>query len=54
MADQMMDEKLLDCDQCIREIPTSEDVSDEARDYIMHYCGIECYETWQKSDKPSN
>ena len=49
MADKAVEEKLLDCDQCIREIPVSEDVSGEAGDYIMHYCRIECYEDWKRS-----
>ena len=47
MADEP-EEVLLDCEICMKEIPLSEDVSDEARDYVIHYCGIECYEQWRK------
>lgn len=44
----------LDCEVCMKEIPVSEDQSEEARDYIMHYCGIECYDRWRKSGNTTN
>lgn len=40
---------LLDCEVCMKEIPVSEDKSEEARDYILHYYGVDCYDTWRRS-----
>ena len=51
MAVDELEEVLLDCDICMNEIPVSEDNSDEARDYVIHYCGIECYQRWRESGK---
>lgn len=47
---------LIDCEICLREIPVSELKSEEAVDYITHYCGLECYEIWKQQEqaKPDN
>lgn len=39
---------LLNCTTCINEIPHSEAFSPEAVDYVLYYCGIECYELWER------
>jgi hypothetical protein len=36
------------CDVCMTEIPASEAKSAEAQDYVMHFCGLECYDRWSK------
>jgi hypothetical protein len=36
------------CEICLAEIPRSEAVSAEARDYVLHFCGLECYRTWSE------
>lgn len=38
---------VLDCGLCLEAIPRDEGVSDEARDYVSHYCGLECYARWR-------
>lgn len=38
----------LHCDVCLQQIPLSEIKSDEATDYVVHFCGLACYEQWQQ------
>lgn len=38
---------LLACEVCLKEIPASGAMSDEAKDYVSHFCGLECYEIWK-------
>ena len=42
-------QELVECEICLQEIPVSEAINDEATDYVMHYCGLECYEKWKNS-----
>lgn len=35
------------CHICQKEIPESEATSSEATDYVVHFCGIECYDQWR-------
>jgi hypothetical protein len=40
------------CEVCLREVPTSEAKRAETQDYVVHFCGLECYEKWvQKQEK---
>lgn len=36
------------CEVCFKEIPLSEATSVKATDYIVYYCGLECYDKWKK------
>ena len=36
------------CEVCLKEIPLSEATSVKATDYIVYYCGLECYDQWKK------
>lgn len=36
------------CEVCFKEIPISEAKSVKATDYIMYYCGLDCYDKWSK------
>lgn len=43
------------CSICLKEVPTSEAKSEEALDYVVHFCGLDCYETWKNAqDKAVN
>jgi hypothetical protein len=44
---QQQDDPILACEVCLQEIPESEAASDEASDYVRHYCGLECYQQWR-------
>ena len=36
------------CDVCMKEIPETEAHNAEAQDYVMNFCGLECYDQWRK------
>lgn len=38
------------CDVCMKEIPKSEAQSEEASDYVAHFCGLECYDKWKQQN----
>jgi hypothetical protein len=35
------------CTICMKEIPLSEARSEEADDYVRHFCGLDCYAKWR-------
>lgn len=40
---------IIQCDVCMKEIPASEAKSAEAQDYVMNFCGLECYDQWRNN-----
>ena len=41
------------CAVCLKEVPISQATVPEVLDYVVHFCGLECYELWKKQgDKP--
>ncbi|MDH3342980.1 MAG: DUF3330 domain-containing protein [Gammaproteobacteria bacterium] len=36
------------CEICLREVPHSESQNAEVDDYVVNFCGLECYEKWQE------
>ncbi len=38
----------INCEVCLKEIPISEAHVPEAEDYVMGFCGLECYKEWMK------
>ncbi len=47
-SDTTEGESLVKCEVCLKEIPKSEAKSTEVQDYVMHFCGLNCYEKWSK------
>ncbi len=41
----------LACKVCFKEIPLSVAVNEEATDYVLHFCGLECYAKWRKQEQ---
>ena len=39
------------CETCLKEVPESEAKVDEASDYVLYFCGLDCYEKWHKEKK---
>ena len=41
------------CEICLNEVPHSEAQTAEVDDYVVHFCGLECYEQWseEKTEK---
>lgn len=35
------------CEVCLKEIPKSEATVAEATDYVLYFCGLECYAKWR-------
>ena len=42
--------KSVPCEVCLKEIPQSEAKVVEVDDYVANFCGLECYEKWQKEE----
>ncbi len=43
--------ELVECEICLKEIPASEAKNEEASDYVLHFCGLECFDKWRSSEK---
>ena len=52
--DKMTEEERIACEICLKEVPISEAKSEEASDYFIHFCGIDCYTKWKEQEKPDN
>ncbi len=42
---------LINCKLCFKEIPESVATTEEGEDYVMHFCGLECYSAWKEKNK---
>lgn len=47
-AKKLADVPKIRCVTCLKEIPPSEAMVPEGRDYALYFCGIHCYQEWQK------
>jgi hypothetical protein len=41
------------CNVCQHEIPASEALFAEAVDYVVYFCGLDCYERWRNQGRDS-
>jgi hypothetical protein len=41
------DPETVACEVCLKEIPRTEATVPEAEDYVVHFCGLDCYELWK-------
>jgi uncharacterized protein (DUF736 family) len=41
--------ELVECEVCLKEIPASEAKNEEASDYVLHFCGLECFDKWRNT-----
>lgn len=46
------DANRMSCSVCGREVPPSEAQSVEGEDYMLHFCGLDCFNQWQKRESP--
>lgn len=42
--------EMVECHVCLKEVPVSEAKSEEATDYVVHFCGLACYTKWKEQD----
>ena len=40
----------ISCEVCKLEIPITDAIIPETADYIVHFCGLECYEEWKSQN----
>jgi hypothetical protein len=45
------DDAVVECAVCMKEIPRSAAKSAEAVDYVTYFCGLNCYQEWQKQQR---
>lgn len=48
---QKAPDAVLNCDICMKEIPTESEEYLETDDYVRHFCGMECYTKWKQANK---
>jgi hypothetical protein len=52
MGDQKPEQdNLIKCEICMKEVPRSESKSAEVEDYVMHFCGLDCFSKWEAKEK---
>ena len=39
------------CEICMKEVPLNEAINPETDDYVVYFCGLDCYDKWKKQDK---
>ena len=42
------------CEICLKEVPKSEATVPEATDYVVYFCGLDCYERWKSQSANPN
>ena len=53
-ADKPIAPERVSCKVCRKEVPKSESVVPEASDYLIYFCGLDCYDKWkQMHEAPS-
>jgi hypothetical protein len=43
--------RTIPCRTCVLEIPESVAHSLEGTDYVLHFCGLQCYALWRETDE---
>ena len=49
-SEKSTETELVSCEVCLKEVPHSETEIEEVSDYIVHFCGLDCYEKWHKEE----
>lgn len=39
---------VVSCAVCMKEVPSDAVKVTDAQDYVLHFCGLDCLERWQK------
>lgn len=47
-----VEQDLVSCEMCLKEVPRSEAAVPEATDYVVYFCGLACYQQWQQQQAP--
>ncbi|HEU0203806.1 MAG TPA: DUF3330 domain-containing protein [Burkholderiaceae bacterium] len=46
-ADKPIEPERVACEICLKEIPKSEATVPEATEYVVYFCGLDCFEKWR-------
>jgi hypothetical protein len=38
------------CEVCLKEIPHEQASIEEVDDYVMYFCGLDCYQAWRENN----
>jgi len=41
------EQDIVSCEMCLKEVPRSEASVPEATDYVLYFCGLDCYQKWR-------
>ncbi len=52
-VDRLIDVERVACEICLKEVPVSEATVPEATDYVVYFCGLDCYERWKRQSRQS-
>jgi hypothetical protein len=53
LVDRSTEVAMIKCEVCLKEIPRSEAKSPEGQDYLIYFCGLDCYDRWNQSSGKS-
>jgi hypothetical protein len=45
-------ETLVQCEVCLKEVPRGDAQSSEVHEYVLYFCGLECYHQWHEEPDP--
>ena len=48
---KLLEVELIECEICLKEVPITEATNPEATDYVVYFCGLECYDKWMNQDE---
>lgn len=51
ITDKSAELETVACEVCMKEVPVSEATVPEATDYVVHFCGLDCYQKWKAQGK---
>ncbi len=43
---------VVSCEVCLKEVQHTRTVVEEVNDYVLYFCGLECYERWRDDNPP--
>ena len=52
--DKPLDLEQVTCAVCLKDVPRSEATVPEALDYVVYFCGLDCFETWKRQGARSD
>ena len=48
------DHVVIDCEICLSVVPKEQSEYAEVDDYVVYFCGLECYQQWKQGQSNNN